>query len=66
MKKIFDIVCVGVSTIFITLGFIAFCNIIAMDVEESYGSAWGIVTFFVTFFGAIGAFMRWLILVKRS
>ena len=65
MKKIFDIVCVGVTVFFVSLGFVAVSNFIAMDVQDAFGYAWGIVTFFVTFAVAIGAFMRWLILLKK-
>jgi len=65
MKKIFDIICVFVSTITISLGFIAVCNFIAMDVQNAFGHAWGIVTFFVSFAVTIGAFVRWLILLQK-
>lgn len=65
MKKIFDIVCVLVTVFFVACGFAAMSNYIAMDMEKAYGSAAGVVTFFVAFFGAIGAFVRWLILLQK-
>lgn len=65
MKKIFDYTCVLITVFFVSCGFIAMSNFIAMDVQDAFGYAWGIVAFFVTFFCAIGAFIRWLILLQK-
>lgn len=65
MKKIFDIICVLVTVFFVSCGFAAMSNFIAMDVADACGSVAGVVTFFVAYFGAIGAFMRWLIIAQK-
>ena len=65
MKKIFDIVCVLISTIFITCGIFAMSGFIATDAQEAYGHTAGIVTFFCTLVIAIVSLVRWLILLQK-
>lgn len=65
MKKIFDIVCVLISTIFITCGIFAMCGFIATDAQCAYGHTAGIVTFFGVLIIAIASLVRWLILLQK-
>ena len=65
MKKIFDCTCVLITVFFVSCGFFAMSNFIAIYVQDAFGYAWGIVAFFVSLAVAIGAFVCWLILLQK-